>query len=253
MHLPEIDKYASLNSPLHSWDPRLKLVSMGCLILAVVLLQDLELALLGCFIGLALVYLSRIPFTFVFGHMKWVIFFLIPFFIIMPLTIQDDQVMQVSIIAISCHGLSYAGLIALRAIAAILLIFPMIGTMPFATTIKALDRLKMPSKLIQITMFTYRYIFLFAEEARKMSIALDSRGLVKKTNLHTMRTLSTMVGMLFVKSYERAVKLHHAMISRGYRGNLKTLNGFRVNWVDVIKAIFIGTLASSLIFWGYIL
>jgi len=47
MHLPEIDKFAHLKSPLHSWDARVKIVSISTLILSIVLLEDIRVAFLG--------------------------------------------------------------------------------------------------------------------------------------------------------------------------------------------------------------
>jgi cobalt/nickel transport system permease protein len=116
MHLPEIDKYAHLKSVFHSWDPRVKLVCFSFLILSVALLPNLPSACAGLVLAIVLVFLSRIPFSFVLGNLRWVILFVLFFFIIMPLTVPGKIVVRLNFIAISQQGLRLALLIALRAI-----------------------------------------------------------------------------------------------------------------------------------------
>jgi cobalt/nickel transport system permease protein len=246
LHLPEIDKYAHLESPLHSLDPRLKLVSMGLLIISIVLVSHIWLALIGLCFALALVSVSRIPLFFVVEDLKWVFLFVSFFLVIMPLTVPGTVMAKFYFVSISLEGIRLGSLIAIKAIAAILVIFPMIGTMRFDITIKALEKLKLPQKLVQMIMFTYRYIFVFIHEAQRMATAMDSRGFQRKTNLYTLKTYSNLVGMLFVRSYERTERVYHAMVSRGYDGNLRTLVEFNMCKKDVLKAIAIGTLAMVL-------
>ena len=71
MHLPEIDKFAHLKSPLHSWDARVKIVSISILILSIVLLQDLRVAFLGLILAIILVFLSKIPGKVFISFTKW--------------------------------------------------------------------------------------------------------------------------------------------------------------------------------------
>ncbi|GAG34936.1 unnamed protein product, partial [marine sediment metagenome] len=85
-HHPEIDKYAGLSSPIHNWDPRAKLIAILCLIVAIVLIPDLEIALIGLAIALTLVLISRIPPSFILKHMIGVTMFILPLFVIISLT-----------------------------------------------------------------------------------------------------------------------------------------------------------------------
>ena len=247
MHLPEVDKYAHLQSPLHGWDPRLKLICLTGLIFSIVLISSFRLALLGLVFSLIMVHISRIPLSFILKHLRWVLFFVSFFFLIMPLTVPGTEVARFHSVRISFEGISCASMVAIKAITAVLLIFPMIGTMKFSATIKTLERLNLPNRLVQLTMFTYRYIFLFIDEAQKMSVAIDSRGFKKGANLHTLKTIGKLVGMLFVRSYERAERVYQAMISRGYTGNFKSLEEeqLRIRVKDVLKAILVGSLAMG--------
>jgi cobalt/nickel transport system permease protein len=172
----------------------------------------------------------------------------------MPLSVPGDEIVRFYFLSISYEGIKYASLISIKAVTAVLLIFPMIGTMPFSTTIRSLERVKMPRTLVQLIMFTYRYIFLFIDETQRMFVAMDSRGFKKGTNLHTLKTIGKLVGMLFVRSYERTEGVYQAMISRGYNSNFKYLgeNEFRIYKKDILIAILVGAMAMVLIILGSI-
>ena len=236
MHLPEIDKFAHLKSPLHSWDPRVKIISISILILSIVLLKDPRVAFLGLILAIILVFLSKIPFSFVFVHLRWVLFFVLALFVILSLTTPGNLLMRLSFLSISREGVKLSLLISLRAISAALLIFPMIGTTRFNLSLKALQKIRIPDKLIQLLMFTYRYIFLFLDEEKRIFTAANSRGWVRKTNLFTLKTTGNLVGMLLVRSFERTERIRDAMVSRGYSGRLKTLDDLTLCGKDFFKA-----------------
>jgi len=253
MHLPEIDKFAHLKSPLHSWDPRVKIISILCLILSIVLVNNLFVAALGLMLAVILVFLSRIPFRFVFLHLRWVILFVALFLIIMPLTVSGNEIARFHFLSISERGLRMAFLIALRAVGAVLLIFPMIGTMRFNLTTTALQRLKLPNKLVQMIIFTYRYIFVVLDELGRMFMAARARGFKSGTNFRTLKTVGNLIGMLFVRSYERTEHIHRAMVSRGYDGTLRILDEFVLVKKDFLKAVFVVAAAGGLYLAGWAL
>jgi len=152
----------------------------------------------------------------------------------MPMTVDGEK------------GLRLALLIALRAISICLLMFPMVGTTEFHKSLKALQKLKIPNKLIQMIMFTYRYIFVFIGEMERMFTAAKARLFRKKTNIFTLKIIGNLIGMLFIRAFERAQRIYNAMASRGYKGNIKTLDEFKLCKKDFIKAFFILISAISL-------
>ena len=246
MHLPEIDKYAHLNSLFHSWDPRIKIVSLSFLMFSIASLPDLLSASSALILAVIAVFLSRIPFAFVLKQLRWVGLFMLFFLLIMPLTVPGEEIVRIGFITISWKGLQLALLIALRAISISLLIFPMIATTRFHKTLKALERLRLPDKLTQIIMFTYRYIFVLIEELLRMFIAAKARLFKKRTNIYTLKIISNLTGILFVRGFERTENVYNAMASRGYKGKLKTLDEFKLCRNDFLKALFIIALGVGL-------
>ena len=239
LHLPEIDEFAHLNSPIHLWDARIKIVSLLSLIISIVLLNEVWLAFLGFSFCVILIFISKIPLWFLFAYLKWVLLFVLFFAIIMPLTVPGDEIASFYFLSVSKKGIELALLIALRATSAVLLVFPMIGTAKLSVTMKALGELKVPNKLIQMLMFTYRYIFIFIEELERMFTAAKARAFKEKTNLQTLKTVGFVLGMLFVKSYERSRRVYNAMLARGYTGRLKILYEFNLGRKDFIKGFII--------------
>ena len=253
LHLPDIDEFAHLNSPIHSWDARVKIVSLLCLIISIVILDKILPALLGFSLCVILAFISRIPFRFLFAYLRWVIFFALFFVIIMPLTVAGDEIARFYFLSISKDGIELGFLIALRAISVAMIIFPMVGTSRFAVTMKALQNLKIPDKLIQMVVFAYRYIFIFIEEIERMFTAARVRAFREKTDLNTLRTVGFILGMLFVLSYERAKRVYDAMLARGYTGNLKILHEFNLCFRDFVKGFIIVALAILLQVVAYLL
>jgi len=210
------------------------------------LLKDIRLAAAALVFSAGLVAISRIPVTFVLRRLRWVFFFLALFVVVMPLTVPGRNIWSYSFLSVSYEGLSLAFLIFLKGIAIVLLLFPMFGTAPFHTSMKALQSLKVPARFVQITLFTYRYIFVFFEEIRRMSDAAKTRGFETKTGWHTFRTLGNFLGVLLVRSFERTERLYNAMISRGYAGKMITLSSFRMTARDSVKGAAVLTICILL-------
>jgi cobalt/nickel transport system permease protein len=248
VHLPEIDKYSHLKSVFHSWDPRVKLVSFSFLMLSIAFLPNLLSAFLGLILAIILIFLSKIPFSFVLKHLKWVILFTLFFFIIMPLTVPGDRMFKLNFITISYEGLRLSLLIAMRAISICMILFPMVGTTQFHKTLKALEKLRIPNKLIQMIMFTYRYLFVFLAELIRMSTAAEARLFKRRTDIHTLKITGNLIGILLIQALERTQRVYNAMTSRGYKGKIRTLDEFRLSWLDFLKGVLIIALAVSLSF-----
>jgi cobalt/nickel transport system permease protein len=97
------------------------------------------------------------------------------------------------------------------------------STTKFTSLLKGLERLKVPKIFIMIISFMYRYLFLIVDELQRMERAKKSRTFGKAGRLRIIKTLSNIAGVLFVRSYERAERVYLAMCSRGFDGEIRTL------------------------------
>lgn len=90
-------------------------------------------------------------------------------------------------------------------------------TTPLPELMRAAHFFRCPAVLVELALIMYRYVFLMFEEASRIRRAQKSRlGYVRFTN--TVRSVSTLGGMLILRSYDRAERSFAAMRCRGYRG-----------------------------------
>lgn len=212
---------------------------MVFLVFTVVVVPDMFISLIGLLITVLFLFISRLPLGFVIKRLLVVVPFVLTLCLLILFTHEEgEEIARVAFFSITSEGFNRAVLIASRAMAAVILVICMLGTMKFETTLKALEHLKVPNKITQLIMFTYRYIFVFIDEFSGMLRSLTSRGFEKKTNLRTITTLSKLIAMLFIRSYERAERVYEAMASRGYEGTMETMTEFKMQKKDITKTGF---------------
>ena len=76
--------------------------------------------------------------------------------------------------------------------------------------------------------------------------AMKVRGFRPGTNMHTYKTFACLVGMLLVRSSDRAERVRNAMLCRGFRGKLYSLSQFSLKTSDVISLIVMLALVLAL-------
>ena len=82
-----------------------------------------------------------------------------------------------------------------------------------------LARLRLPRRLVEILAFMIRYVDVVIDDLRRMRIARESRGHLGGS-LAAWPVIAGSAGALFIRSYERGERVHLAMLSRGYAGDL---------------------------------
>ena len=115
--------------------------------------------------------------------------------------------------------------------------------------LRGLERLKLPAIMVQIASFMLRYVNVISDEMERMKVARESRGFVA-TGIKHWKVLATSAAALFIRSYERGERVHLAMLSRGFDGNLPALVIDKVtsrHWVSALSVPGLA-LVSSLLF-----
>ena len=79
-----------------------------------------------------------------------------------------------------------------------------------------------------------------------MLTSLTSRGFSRRISIYAMSTTGKLLGMLFVRSHDRAERVFNAMVSRGYEGNIQTLVDFKMRKADILKAAILIATAVAL-------
>ncbi|MCD4807146.1 MAG: cobalt ECF transporter T component CbiQ, partial [Methanococcoides sp.] len=65
MDYPEIDRYASIDSPIHNFDPRAKIITFMVMIFSFVFLDSITKALVGLGIASLIYIIAKLPKAFV--------------------------------------------------------------------------------------------------------------------------------------------------------------------------------------------
>lgn len=90
------------------------------------------------------------------------------------------------------------------------------NTTPFSKMLGVLQRARVPALLITTMMLMHRYLFVLVEESERMRRARLSRTFTRGGRFQ-WRSLSTVIGQLFVRASERAERIYDAMCSRGWK------------------------------------
>jgi len=98
---------------------------------------------------------------------------------------------------------------------------------------QALSKLKFNSKLTMFILFTYRYLGVIFLEFKRLQSAAKVRGFRAGTNVHTYKTYAYLIGCLIVRSWERAERVHQAMLCRGFNGSFYCLRRFKIKRSDI--------------------
>ncbi len=231
----DIDRYAHVESQLQAWDPRYKIFSLFLFIIIVALLKTLPLAVVALLLALTLLKLAQLPLYFVSQGLKWVILFLLPFLLILPLSHPGDTAFRIFGLGFAWEGFRLAIIIIIKAVSIVITSYAIFGTARFDVSMIALRHLKCPTVFVQMLLFTYRYLFVFMDEMKRMDTAMKARGFIKKPDRATLTILGNFVGTLLVRSFERTERIYKAMLSKGYQGELHSLVVFQSNVADVQK------------------
>ena len=242
-----IDQFANTDTLLGRWDPRFKLLSLGLLIFCIALVQTIPIAMMAFVMAMVLLMIARVNLHTLHHALIGLSVFLLPFLLILPLTYPGEHSWHLFSLPFSWAGFRLAVLIVLKALAIVCCSYALFGSLRFDVAMTALHHLKCPTMLVQIFVFTYRYIFVFLNEMNSMRRAMGARGFVPKTDLYTLKAIGNFIATLLVKSFERTDKVYKAMLSKGYSGEFHTLTTFKSCQKDYVKAGIIISAAVMII------
>ncbi len=104
--------------------------------------------------------------------------------------------------------------ILLKAYLCVMAVLILVATTPFSGLTAALRRLSIPQMFITVFEMTYRYLAVLAGEAAAMRTAYALRGAGRQAV--EIRDMGSFAGQLLIRSIDRAERVYHAMVCRGY-------------------------------------
>lgn len=207
------------DSVVHRLGPQCKLVAALTFIVMVVLTPAHRVWAFAGFAALlaAVALTARIPFR-VIGRRMLVETPFVLFAVAMPFLTPGDRV-DVLGVQLSVAGLWAAWNVLAKATLGVVTSILLAATTDLRMLLLGLERLRLPTLLVQIMTFMVRYSDVVTDELRRMRIARAARGFVAR-DIRALPVLARSAGALFIRSYERGERVHLAMLSRGYTGQL---------------------------------
>ncbi|MFB0546751.1 MAG: cobalt ECF transporter T component CbiQ [Anaerolineae bacterium] len=234
MALSFLDRYSKGRSVIHRFDPRLKLILTLAFILAITTTPLAAWPLFLSFLALVIsaILASGVPLTLALRRSMVVIPFALLVALSIPFTKGGRPVVAFHVLSwpltVTDQGLLTFWGVVIKAWLSALAAGLLSASTPFLDMLWALRSLGLPKVMISIFSFMYRYLFVVVDEAMRLARARDSRsadpeGRGGGTILWQVKVLGSIIGTLFLRSYERSERIYAAMLSRGFAGEIRTL------------------------------
>ena len=157
-HHGDIDAFAGLESPIHRWDSRLKIVGLLALIVAFASVRDWRTLPVLIIVTVVIYAMSGMPWHVLRHRLAVPGYVILALIIFLPFVSGETVLASLGPIRLRCEGLTLALLIAGRLFCIVTLAFVMFGTDSFIRTIAALRALRLPDIMADMVLLTYRYL-----------------------------------------------------------------------------------------------
>jgi cobalt ECF transporter T component CbiQ len=245
------ERTAAMHGLLQSLDPRVRVFGTLLFVIAVILCRRIEmlLALFGLAIALALT--SRVSLR-TLAMRVWLIVLAFTAIIALPAVFITPGppllILPIGHLTISETGLRTAGLLILRVETAATLTTVLVLCTRWNHILRALGSFHMPPEVVTMLAMTHRYIFLLLETSNQMFESRQSRAVGRFTGPQQRSMTARTAGVLMGKSIELGQGVYLAMLSRGFRGDIRLLDDFRMRGADY-AALFVFFAIASLTVW----
>jgi cobalt/nickel transport system permease protein len=243
-----LDRYADINSPIHRWEQRSKLVALIALIFAFAFVEQLILLPVIIAVTIVLYGLSKLPLSFLLNRLRYPGLFILAVVILVLFAASGETVLfSLGPLAVTQDGVEAILLIAVRFLCILTVSLILFGTAPFLTSIKAMRSLRLPDVIVDMMLLAYRYLEDFGETRMRMQRAMGMRGM--KSDRFSFRNLSIWAGLfgsLIIRSYDRSEHVYQSMRLRGYGYQKSSINPHRQEFAADIRE---ANKTSKIAFW----
>jgi len=224
-HVGYLDTLAGQDTALHRLDPRAKLLTTMAFVVAVVSCGKYEISALLPFAVFPLVIASAggVPFSFVARKLALVSPFIVFVGIFNPL-LDREVLLRLGPLALSGGWVSFLSIV-LRAALTLSAVMLLLATTGMNGIAAAADRLGVPRVFVVQLLFLYRYLFVLAEEALRLTRARSLRSFGRRGG--GFRPYAAMIGHLLLRTLDRAERIHRAMLARGFDGQVRVMRPLR--------------------------
>lgn len=231
------EDFANEKSVIHRLDPRVKIV-IAAAFSSVISVSSRWIALApGLVFSVSLVLISGLPIRKVCLRLVVVNSLILFLWFFLPFSLKGTPCFTIGPFTATKEGMLYVLLLTLRSNIIVLALVSLVSTIPIFALGRAMGRLCVPNKIVQLFLFTYRYLHVIHLEYLRLVNALKIRGFRPTTSMHTYKTYAYLFGMLLVKSYDRSERVRKAMLCRGFKGKFYDMTRPSLRTFDLVTML----------------
>jgi cobalt/nickel transport system permease protein len=249
------ESFSRRSGLLQSLDPRAKLVSILAVIFAVSLVGDLRLLIFVYLLTLLFSHLSKIDVLF-FIKRVWLFIPIFAGIIAVPMIFNiffpGDPLVQLAYLGPGAHlgpfslpdsifitrqGVNAAVIFTMRVATCVSAIVLLFLTTPQQILFKSLRTVGVPKLYVLTLEMAYRYIFLLMDLVREMYVAKKARTIKARGMFEEQKWVGGRIGYTLIRSLDMSEKVHMAMMSRGYNGDVKIMHEFKMQNRDYAAGV----------------
>ncbi|OPY52460.1 MAG: Energy-coupling factor transporter transmembrane protein EcfT [Methanosaeta sp. PtaU1.Bin060] len=259
------ETYAKRPGFLQGLDPRAKMISILCLVFATSVITNLNLLIFTYALTLMLAYLSKINIAF-FIKRVWLFIPIFAGIIAVPAIFNiispGDLLIQVAYLGKEAHlgpfslpesiyitkqGLNVAIVFTMRVAACVSAVVLLFITTPQQVLFKSLHSVGVPKIYVLTLEMAYRYVFLLMDLVREMYVAKKARTIKSRSMFEEQKWVGGRMGYTLIRSLDMSEKVHMAMMSRGYNGDVKIMKQFKMHNRDYAAVAAAASLSTLLV------
>ena len=259
-----LGQYYPAESPIHSLDPRVKIISALLYLVSLFLVKSIVFFVLPTIFIAAVIIISKVPFKFMTKGLKSIVFLIILTAVVNAFCTPGEVIFSVWKLSLTIEGIQRAFFMAVRLV---LLIFGSslltLTTKPIALTdglerlMKPLSKIGVPSHEIAMMMtIALRFIPTLLDETDKIMKAQQARGADFENGgiKEKAKALIPLLVPLFVSAFRIAGDLAMAMEARCYHGGegRTRMNEMKLKSSDAVAAVIVLVYFAAIIASGYI-
>jgi cobalt/nickel transport system permease protein len=259
------ESFSRRDGLMQSLDPRAKLVFVLMLVFALSLTRDMKILIAFYLFELLICYFSRIGVLF-FIKRVWLFVPLFTGVIALPMIfnvfLPGDPLAMVARLGPDAHlgplmlpesiyitrqGVIAAAIFTLRVAASVSAVVLLFLTTRQQVIFKSLRSVGVPRLYVLTLEMAYRYIFLLTDLMREIYIARRARTIRPGSLLEEQRWVGGRIGYILIRSLGTSEKVHMAMISRGFSGEVRIMQDFHLSERDYVAGFASVTLSLLLV------
>lgn len=214
----DIYQYSYKNSIMNTLNPKSKIIFFLLITLITSFINNIYGLLIMLLISIVLTRISKISVHSLLKSIKSGIKIVLLTSLFILLFSEGTPLFQFKELVVTKQGLNRFVIMNIRFICIFIFMFILFYTTHIVVVLETLKLMKVPEIMIDITLFSYRYIYELEKDILSMKQAMFTRG-YNSLKFNSFNEITYLFGNLFVRSYEQSNRIYNSMILRGYSIN----------------------------------